>query len=190
MTRLLVFAGSAREGSWNKKLAAEAARIARARGADVTLADLRDYPMPLYDGDLEQAEGLPPRAAAFQEVLAAHDGWLIACPEYNGSITPLLKNTIDWSTRTPERKGSTALFQGRVVGLVSTSPGALGGLRALTTVRTILSNVGAFVVPKQLAVPLAPQAFDEDGHLTEEPRRRALEAVVEQVLETTRKLHA
>jgi NAD(P)H-dependent FMN reductase len=187
-TRILVFAGSARRASWNKKLARAAARSAEEAGAAVTLLDLAEYPMPLYEGDLEEREGLPERARAFKQVLADHPGWILACPEYNSSITPLLKNSIDWATRSEEGKGTLAVFQGKVAGLVSTSPGALGGLRGLVTVRSILSNIGVLVVPEQVAVPKAPEAFTEDGQLVDPKHAKQIDGVVRRVIEVAGRL--
>lgn len=131
MTKILVFAGSTREKSFNKRLALAAANQAKALGAAVTLVDLRDYPMPLYDGDLEEKEGLPEATVRLKAIMKDHDGWLIACPEYNSSITAVLKNTIDWCSRPAEGETMLAAFTGKVVGLLGASPGALGGMRAL-----------------------------------------------------------
>ena len=130
MIRILTFAGSARRDSFNKKLAALGAAMARELGAEVTLVDLADYPMPLYDGDLEASEGLPQNAVKLRAMMIEHDALLLATPEYNGSITPLLKNTIDWTSRASDDIGMLAGYRGKVAGLMAASPGALGGLRA------------------------------------------------------------
>jgi NAD(P)H-dependent FMN reductase len=188
MPRILAFAGSVRAGSWNRKLARAAAELARAHGADVTLAELSDHPMPLYDGDLEAADGLPDAVRRWKDLFGAHDGLLIACPEYNSSITPLLKNAIDWASRPAPGAGPLAAFRGKTAALVATSPGALGGLRGLVTVRSILGNVGVHVVPNQLAVPKAPEMFDADGNLTDDGVRGRLDGVVAQLVETTARL--
>ncbi|MDB6137423.1 MAG: NADPH-dependent reductase [Verrucomicrobiaceae bacterium] len=167
--KILAFAGSARTESYNKKLVAIAAEAARAAGAEVTLIDLRNFPMPLYDGDLEEAEGLPENAKKLKAMMKAHDGFLISCPEYNSSITALLKNTIDWVSR-PETDDEPALvaYKGKAVALMSASPGGFGGLRGLVTVRSILSNIGVIVLPDQVCVAKAYEAFDEAGKLKDE----------------------
>jgi NAD(P)H-dependent FMN reductase len=164
--KILVFAGSTRTASFNKKLARLAADAARAAGGDVTLVDLRDFAMPLFDGDLEDAEGLPEGAKRFKKLMREHDGFIIASPEYNSSITGVLKNAIDWASR-EESDDEPALvaYRGKVALLLSASPGALGGLRALVHVRAILGNIGVIVLPDQLAVGTAHEAFDQDGQL-------------------------
>jgi NAD(P)H-dependent FMN reductase len=189
--RILAFAGSARKDSFNKKLIAIAAEGARAAGAVVTLIDLRDYPMPIYDGDLEAAQGLPENARKLKQLFLDHDGLLIASPEYNSSISPLLKNTMDWVSRvaSPEEPGLAA-YRGKVAGLVSASPGALGGLRGLVHVRAILGNINVLVIPEQVAVPNAPSAFDADGRLTNEKQQAQVMNVGRRLAEVIAKLKA
>ena len=189
MVRILAFAGSARDGSWNKRLAALAAERARNAGADVTLADLREYEMPLYDGDLEASAGLPEGALRWKALLAEHQAFLIACPEYNSSITPLLKNAIDWASRPVEGEAPLAVFRGKVAALLSASPGNLGGLRGLVHVRSILGNIGVHVVPGQLALPAAHRAFDEDGTLADGSLGERLEGVVGELVHAATRLH-
>ncbi|NEP45663.1 MAG: NAD(P)H-dependent oxidoreductase, partial [Okeania sp. SIO2H7] len=138
MAKILAFAGSARDGSYNKKLVRVAAEGARKAGAEVTYIDLRDLPMPLYDLDLQAKEGFPANVREFKDLMRAHQGLLIACPEYNGSITPLLKNAIDWASRPEGDEPMLACFRDKVAAIMSTSPGALGGLRGLAHVRDIL----------------------------------------------------
>ena len=167
MTRILVFAGSARKDSFNKKLARAGAEAARSTGAEVTFADLAEFVMPLYDGDLESTEGIPEAAGRFRALLRENEGWMIACPEYNGSITPLLKNTIDWASRPQDGEGTGAVFQGKAAALLSASPGRLGGIRGLVHVRTILHGLGTLVVPGDVSVSAAHQAFGDDGSLTD-----------------------
>jgi chromate reductase len=176
--RLLALAGSARRDSLNKKLLAVGAAGARAAGAEVTVVDLADYPMPLYDGDLESRDGLPEKALELKALFESHGGLLLACPEYNGSITPLLKNTIDWVSRkaTPD-EAPLAAYRGKAAALLAASPGGLGGLRGLVHVRAILGNIGVLVLPTQVAVPAAHQAFDEEGRLVDEKRRGAVEGL-------------
>lgn len=170
--RILAFAGSTRRGSLNRKLIRIAAEGARAAGAEVTLLELSDHPLPLYDGDLEARDGLPPNARKLKEIFLAHEGLLIAAPEYNSSITPLLKNTIDWVSRSAPGEAPLACFEGKVAALMSASPGGLGGLRGLMVVRSCLSNTRVLVLPGQVAVPQANDAFAEDGTL-KDPKRHA-----------------
>ncbi len=185
MSKIAVFAGSARKDSWNKKLAILAAQQLGNLGAHVTLIDLADYPMPIYDGDAESSDGIPAKAHDLRDLLAEHDGLLIACPEYNGSITPLLKNTIDWLSRPAEGVPMMAAFRGKVAGLVSASPGALGGLRGLVHVRAILSGIGVLVVPQDASIASAHNAFNQDGTLLDEQHAKRLTATLESLLHTT-----
>lgn len=185
LVKILAFAGSTRKDSFNKKLAAVAARTAEKAGAQVTLVDLADYRMPLYDGDLESESGLPEAAARLKRLMAEHDGLLIAAPEYNGSITAVLKNTIDWLSRPGAVEGS--VFQGKVATLMSASPGGLGGLRGLVHVRAILTNLGVLVLPGQQAVSGAGKAFDDEGNLDESNQRR-VDEVVTALVETLGRL--
>ncbi|HEX5137091.1 MAG TPA: NAD(P)H-dependent oxidoreductase [Planctomycetota bacterium] len=188
--RILAFAGSARAGSFNRKLIRIVADGARAAGAEVTLVELRDYPLPVYDADLEAAEGLPANARKLKELFLAHEGLLISSPEYNSSITPLLKNTIDWVSRSSPGEPPLACYDGKVAGLVSASPGALGGLRGLMVVRSCLSNTRVLVLPDQVAVPHANDAFAEDGSLKDAKRQAAVAAVGRKLAETIAKLRA
>ena len=167
MARILCFAGSARRDSLNKKLAAVAAAHATRLGAEATVVDLADYPMPIYDGDLESDSGVPETAVALRDLMAEHDGFVLACPEYNGSITPLLKNAIDWTSRPSGGKPALAAYRGKVAALVATSPGALGGLRGLVHVRAILSGIGVFVVPGDLAVGQGMTVIGDGEQLTD-----------------------
>ncbi len=173
-TKILAFAGSARNDSFNKKLVKLAAAGATAAGAEVTYLDFRDFPLPLYDGDHEAAEGLPELALELKAIMKAHQGFLIACPEYNSSITPLLKNAIDWASRPAADEPSLACFKNKVSIIMSASPGALGGLRGLVHVRAILSSIGVLVLPDQKAIPNAHQAFDAQGNLQDEAQRIAV----------------
>jgi NAD(P)H-dependent FMN reductase len=164
--RILAFAGSARSGSLNKRLVQIAEGGARAAGARVTGVDLRDLPLPIYDGDLEAAEGLPPNARKLKELMSQHDGLMISSPEYNSSISPLLKNAIDWASRQESpTEPPLACFRGKVAVLMSASPGNLGGLRGLVHLRSILGNIKVIVLPDQVAVSKAHEAFDENGRL-------------------------
>lgn len=174
--KILAFAGSARQGSYNKKLVKIAVEGAKAAGAEITYIDFRDLPLPLYDEDLEAAEGLPENALKLKGLMKAHQGFLIACPEYNSSITPLLKNAIDWASRPEPDEPPLALacFKEKTAVLMSASPGGLGGLRGLSHVRSILSSIGVVVLPDQKAIGSAYQAFDENGSLKDESQQAAI----------------
>lgn len=173
--KILAFAGSAREDSYNKKLVKIAAEGAKAAGAEVTYLDLRDLPMPIYDEDLEAKEGIPENARKFKELLMAHQGLLIASPEYNSSITALLKNVIDWASRPLPGEPILACFIDKVAAIMSASPGALGGLRGLVHIRSILSNINVLVIPDQKAIPKAFEAFSEDGKLNDPKQHEGVE---------------
>jgi NAD(P)H-dependent FMN reductase len=174
--KILAFAGSARLDSYNKRLVKIAGRGAEQAGAEVTFLDLLALPMPLFNEDLEAEEGLPDTARQFKALLKGHQGFLIASPEYNGSISGLLKNAIDWASRPdPDNIASAAdCFRNKVVVLMATSPGGLGGLRGLVHVRSILTNLGAIVLPEQRAIPHASQAFDATGQLIDPKQQSAI----------------
>lgn len=186
--RVLAFAGSLRRDSWNKKLVRIAAEGARAAGAEVTVLDLRDVEMPLYDEDLERASGLPEGAKRFKQMLLAHQAILISSPEYNSSISAVLKNAIDWASRAEPGEKPLACFDGKVAGLVSASPGALGGLRGLVTVRSILGNIRVLVVPEQVAVGKAHEAFDADGNLRDAKQAESVRNVGARIANVARAL--
>jgi NAD(P)H-dependent FMN reductase len=188
MAKIVAFAGSARIDSWNKKLVRCAADAVAAAGAEVTVLDLRDFPMPLYDGDLEAADGLPEHAARLKKIVAAHDGYLLACPEYNGSITPLLKNTIDWISRPAPDEAPMAAFRGKTAALLSASPGGFGGMRGLVHVRAILGGIGVLVLPDQVAVPKAHEAFADDGSLRDERVAKRVASLAEKLAATVSRL--
>lgn len=173
--KILAFAGSTREASYNKKLVKIAAEGAKAAGAEGTYIDLRDLPMPIYDEDLEAKEGIPENARKFKELLKAHQGLLIAAPEYNSSITAVLKNAIDWASRPEPGEPMLAAFTGKVAAIMSASPGGLGGLRGLIHVRSILSSINVLVLPEQKAISSAFQAFDEEGKLKDPKQQEAVE---------------
>ncbi len=186
--RILAFAGSTRTDSWNKKLIRVAAAAARAAGAEVTLIDLRDLPLPLYDGDLETREGLPENAKRLKELFLAHAGLLLSSPEYNSSITGVLKNAIDWVSRSAPGEAPLACYAGKVAALVSASPGALGGLRSLATLRSILGNIKVLVIPEQVAVGRATEAFNPDGTLKDPKQHAAVEGTAQALVRILAKL--
>lgn len=188
---ILAFAGSTRDASYNKKLVRCAAALAREAGAEVTLADLRDYSLPVFDQDDEDRQGKPEAARRFKRLMIDHEGFLISAPEYNSSITGVLKNTIDWASRADDDDPSPVpAFRGKVVTLMGASPGALGGMRGLVHVRAILSHLGCLVLPGQLALGRAAKAFHDDGTLIDDSQRRRLVDVVHALVDTLRKLHA
>jgi chromate reductase, NAD(P)H dehydrogenase (quinone) len=187
--KLLAFAGSTRTDSFNKKLVRVAAASAEAAGVEVTVVDLRDYPMPLYDGDLEAKEGLPAQAKRFRDLMLAHQGLLISSPEYNSSISAVLKNAIDWASRPVPGEESLACFNGKVAGLVAASPGALGGLRGLVHLRSILGNINVIVVPQQAAVSKANDAFNADGSLKDAGDKKKVDSVAGAVARLLLKIH-
>ena len=170
--RILAFAGGLRKDSFNKKLAAIAVSGARKAGAEVTFINLKDLPLPLFDQDLESEQGMPENGARLKKLFIDHDGLLIAAPEYNSSITAVLKNAIDWVSRQGPGEPPLVAFQGKAAILMSASPGALGGLRALVHVRSILGNIGVIVLPDQVAVARAHEAFRPDGSLADPSSRR------------------
>lgn len=175
--RILAFAGSTRRDSWNKKLIRVAAEAAESAGAEVTLVDLADFRMPVYDGDLEDEKGIPETGLEFKRLMREHHGFLMSCPEYNSSISGVLKNTIDWASRRAEGEGGLECFKGKIVSLMSASPGRLGGLRGLVHVRAILGNLGCLVLPDQVAVPSAAEAFDDGGRLRDRDQEKRIQGL-------------
>lgn len=175
MPKILAFSGSSRKASFNTKLVTITAGAAKQAGADVTIINLGDYPMPIYNADLEDQDGLPTHALEFKQLLIDHDGFLIASPEYNSAFSPLLKNAIDWASRKQSADEPPLLaFRGKFASIMSTSPGALGGIRGLVFLRMLLGNIGITVLPDQLAIPQAHQAFDEDGSLKNQQQYQAV----------------
>jgi NAD(P)H-dependent FMN reductase len=163
--KILVLAGSARHDSMNRKLAIQTLDALRDAGADATLADLRDFPMPIYDGDLEAGEGMPPAAKTLKELARAHDGFAIASPEYNGSFPALLKNALDWISRPEPGERPLEVFRGKVAAILSASPGPGGGIRGLHHLRELLEMMSVKVIPEQLTIARANAAFDSAGRL-------------------------
>ena len=187
--KILAFAGSTRTDSYNKKLVKLSAIGATEAGADVTVIDLRDFPMPIYDGDLEQKEGLPPNARKLKDIMLAHQGFLISSPEYNSSISAVFKNIIDWTSRQSEGETTLACFKNKVAGIMSASPGGLGGLRGLVHVRSILGNIGVIVLPDQFALAKAHEAFNEDGSLKDKKQEDQVKKIGANVAKMLLKLN-
>lgn len=189
MAKILFLAGSARKESINKKLARLAATTAEISGAETTLIDLRNYDMPLYNGDLEAEKGIPDNAKKLKQVFIEHDGFFIASPEYNGSYSPLLKNTIDWLSRAHKKnEPPLAAYKGKVAALGAISPGALGGLRGLVPLRMLLNNIGVTVIPSQITIGAGFKAFDLTENLIDEGQAKMLQSTIDQLLRTADRL--
>src|SRR5437762_1420060 len=186
--RVLAFSGSMRTDSLNKRLVRIAAAAVERAGAEVRHLDLRDLALPLYDGDLEARSGLPEGARRLKQLMDSHDGFLISSPEYNSSISGVLKNAIDWASRPLPGEPALAPFTGKIVGLMAASPGGFGGIRALGTLRAILENLGSIVVPKQLALPHAHEAFTQAGNPKHPKVQASVEALANQLVEIASKL--
>lgn len=189
--RLLFIAGSARENSWNKRVARLGAMIADANGIDATFADLADYPMPIYDGDLEAKSGPPDMARKFKALMKVHTGIFIASPEYNASFSPLLKNTIDWVSHIrDDGEAPLEVFKTRVFAVGAASPGGMGGLRGLSQLRLVLEiGCGSLVLPDQFLVPRAAEAFDEHGHLKNKDSQELFKALIQKLARAAHVLH-
>lgn len=173
IANILAFAGSTRKASYNRRALHIAVEGARAAGAAVTEINLADYPMPLYDADWHSVHGVPEAMLKLRALMMAANGFLIASPEYNTSITPLLKNTIDWLSQSVDGQAGSVPFSGKVCGLLGASPGAFGTIRALPHVSYILSNLGSVVLPV-VAVPKAGELFNEDGTLNDDRIQKML----------------
>lgn len=186
--KLVAISGSLRKESLNTKLLKVGIDAAKAKGAEVTHLDLKALDLPLYDQDLEDAHGLPDGCITLKDTLKAHHGVLYACPEYNGSITAPLKNAIDWASRPREGEKPLECFAGKSAGLISCSPGALGGLRGLVVVRMLLSNIHVHVLTKQYCA--GSIAFADDGTPTEDRHTQGVTSVADRLVELTRALHA
>lgn len=189
MAKVLAFAGSLRTESFNKKLVRLAAEAIRTAKGEVTLIDLRDYPLPIFDQDLEAEKGLPENGRKLKDLFLAHQGLLIASPEYNSSITAVLKNTIDWVSRPVPNQPALAGFNDKVAAIISASPGQLGGLRGLVHLRAILSNINVLVLPNQLAIPKAGDAFNADGTLKDAKQQETIARIGQKLVQTVNKLH-
>jgi NAD(P)H-dependent FMN reductase len=187
--KILAFAGSTRKESWNKKLLKEAAEGAAGAGAEVTIIDLADYPLPLYDGDLEAAQGMPENAKKLQKLFEEHDGFLIASPDYNGSYSAVLKNVFDWLSRKDKTlEAPREPFKGKVAGIVSASPGALGGVRGLEKLHDLLDQLQVMVLPDVFAVGSVTAAFNEAGKLKDPKTAAAVKNVGAKLAKTAKAL--
>lgn len=188
--KLLALAGSLRKGSYNKMLVRVAAAAAARAGAEVTTLDLKELALPVYDGDDEEASGLPLGAKRLKTLMVESDGFLISTPEYNSSVPGGLKNALDWASRKEGDEKDLLAFRGKSAAIFSASPGILGGMRSLGALRAILSNIGVLVIPQQLALPKAHEAFDDAGGLKDPKRLAAVEAEARALVDLLKKLKA
>ncbi|NNE98469.1 MAG: NAD(P)H-dependent oxidoreductase [Pyrinomonadaceae bacterium] len=187
--KILAFAGSLRNDSTNKKTVKIAMKGARESGAEVTYIDLKQYPLPVYDGDIEVESGIPENALKLQELMLENEGFLIASPEYNSSVSGALKNMIDWTSRPNGDLEAGACYSGKVVSIMSASPGELGGLRGLFDIRKILSTMGVIVLPGQYAVYGSFKAFNDAGNLIDGESQEAVERLGSNVAKMLEKLN-
>ena len=188
--KILAFAGSLREHSYSKRVVKTAIKGAETAGAEVTYIDLRDYPMPIYNADDHEKDGFSPNALKLQKLLAAHDGLLIASPEYNGSLSGALKNAIDWASRQSDEYKMGEVFKGKVAAIMTESPGAFGGLRCLGHLRGVLSILLVNVLPSEIAVGNVGKMFDGDGvEMTDEKMKKILEDLGASLVDILKKTH-
>lgn len=188
--KILAFAGSLRENSYNLRVLKAAIAGAENAGAEVTLIDLKDYPMPIYNEDEHKARGFDTNALRFQQVLSAHDGLLLASPEYNGSLPGGLKNAIDWASRTSDQFKMGEVFKGKVAAIMTASPGSFGGIRCLAHLRAVLSILGINVLPSEIAVSFAGKMFEgESETMTDEKMKNLLEELGAALVEMLKKTH-
>ena len=186
--KILAFAGSAREASFNRRLIRLGAVAAQEAGAEVTLIDLADYPLPIYNADIERRDGLPDNVGRLKALFFAHDGLLIASPENNASVSALLKNTLDWVSRPSGGPVGVTKLDGKVAAIMAATPGALGGLRGLVALRAILQSLGVLTLARQFSLPRAAEAFAEDGSLREAASHEAMVQVVRQLVHVASRL--
>jgi len=188
--RILAFSGSLRKGSYNQQVVTIAADGARKAGAEVTVIHLRDLPLPVYDGDLETESGLPENARTIKELMKAHQGFLIASPENNSTMSAALKNMIDWASRPDGDETQLECFKDKTAVIMAASPGALGGLRGLNHLRAVLTCIGVLVLPDQKALPKVHEALDGNGALTDAAQQSAVEELGAKLAGVLAKLHA
>lgn len=183
-SQILAFSGSLRKESFNQKLVEHAAELARKKGATVKVITLRDYPMPILNEDDEKATGIPENALKFRELLKSHQGFIVGCPEYNSSITGVLKNAIDWASRPRQSEKPLECFAGKLVALTAASQGMIGGLRGLDHCREILGNIQCHIVPGMVSVGGIHEAYDDKGQLKNERTRGLMDALIDTLVRT------
>jgi NAD(P)H-dependent FMN reductase len=188
--KILAFSGSMRKGSFNQQVVKIAAGGAEAAGAQVTVVELRELPLPVYDADLEEQEGLPENARTLKALMKAHGGFLIASPEYNSSLSAALKNAIDWTSRREGDETPLVCFKDKTAVIMAASPGALGGLRGLNHLRSILTSIGVLVLPDQKAIPKAHDALTGNGALNDPAQQKSIEALGAKLAGVLAKLQA
>jgi chromate reductase, NAD(P)H dehydrogenase (quinone) len=187
--KILVIPGSLRTGSHNARLAAAAAYELAQAGAEVTRISLGDFPLPIYDGDLQTKSGVPKHAINLKRMIGAHHGVLIVTPEYNSSVPPLVKNAIDWVSRVQDAHETRGqVFRGRVFAIAAASESRLGGTRCLAALRLILSACQAMVIPSQLALAFAGEAYDDMDRLKQPADIEALGALVRQLIDVSQRM--
>ena len=188
--KILVIPGSIRTGSLNARLAAVAVKELALLDVDVTKISLGDFPLPIYDGDLENNSGVPKNAVDLKRMIGAHHGVFIVSPEYNSSVPPLLKNAIDWVTRVRDRNETFGqVFRERAFAIGAASDGKSGGLRVLMALRQILAlGCGATVIPQQLALSFADQAFDDMDRFKDERDAIMLRTTVKQLIDVAQQM--
>lgn len=188
--KILAFAGSLREHALSKRVLKVAIKGAEKVGAEVTYVDLRDYPMPIYNLDDHETNGFDEKALAFQGLLVQHDGFLIASPEYNGSLPAALKNAIDWASRPSDKYPRSAVFSGKFAAMMSSSPGSLGGVRSLSHLRGVLTSISVNVLPQEIAVPFAEEKFiGDDEEMIDEAMKARLEELGALLVDMLKKTH-
>jgi chromate reductase len=187
--KVLAFAGSTRKESVNKRLARIALQAAKKAGAETTFVDLQDFNIPLYCDDLVAKQGIPEGVLEFKQLLNSHNGFFIASPEYNGSLTGVLKNAIDWATIKADGEERMSCWNGKIAGLASASPGGLGGIRGLHHLRTILAGIGTFVLPNHLAVGNSTENLQNEKQITDEKLQLQLESLTHEMVRVIRALH-
>ena len=187
--KVLAFSGSTRDGSINQRLVKIAAKYAEQAGAEVTVANLAEFPMPLYCPDWEAKNGMPDEVIAFKELMKSHNGFLLASPEYNGSLTGILKNTIDWMSRPYNDDPRMACFDGKIAGIMAASPGGLGGLRGLHHLRVILASIGTFVLPNQVAVGNAGTNLVDAESVKDDGLNKAVQHQAKEIVRVINALH-
>lgn len=188
--KILAFAGSLRKHSLNRRVLRAAVVGAKKAGAEVTFVDLRDYPMPIYNQDDQEAFGFDENALKFQRLIYEHAGLLIASPEHNGSFPAALKNVIEWASRRNDSYEKGRVFPGKVAAMMAASPNTFGGVRSLVHLRGVLTSVGVYVLPTEIAVPFVNDKFDGEGEeMTDERTRQALEALGASLVAMLKKTH-
>lgn len=188
--KILAFAGSLREKSYNKRVLKVAIEGAKKAGAEVTYIDLKDYPMPIYNADLQETQGFPAIATAFQKLLLEHDGVMISSPEYNGSLPGALKNVIDWTSRANGDLKTGECFKGKLAAIMTASPGAFGGLRCLGHLRDVLTILMVNTMPSEIAVAKVGGMFDGDSdEITNDTMKGILEDLGASLVDLLKKTH-